>query len=189
MEFLFISPSEIKSTTVIGANVDQDKFIFVIADVQNTTILPLLGQELYEKVLSEAELNTLSGDYLEMYTKFIQPITKYQTVANYVLISNYMVDNGGTSIHQSNTKESVDENGLSRLANTYAGMADTFIDRFQEWIMHNPLPEYKTYQEGVDASKHVSNRGGWFFGEPSNAVIGRETQDDPFNRYNDLKWQ
>ena len=183
MEFLFISPSEIKATTVIGGNVDQDKFIFVIADVQNTTILPLLGQELYEKILSEAELNTLTGDYLEMYTKFIQPITKYQTVANYVLISNYMVDNGGTSIHQSNTKESVDENGLSRLANTYAGMADTFIDRFQEWIMHNPLPEYKTYQEGVDASKHVSNRGGWFFGEPSNSVIDREMRDDELINY------
>lgn len=100
-----------------------------------------------------------------------------------------MVDNGGTSIHQSSTKESVDDNGLSKLANTYAGMADTFIDRFQEWIMHNPLPEYKTYQEGVNANKNISNRGGWFFGLPSNSVIDREINEDPFNRYNNLKWQ
>ena len=189
MEFLFVSPSDIKSTTVIGGNVDNDKFLFVIADVQNTTILPLLGQELYEKILSEAETNTLSGDYLELYTKFVKPITKYQTVSNYVLISNYMVDNGGTSVHQSSNKEVVDDNGLSKLANTYAGMADTFIDRFQEWIMHNPLPEYKTYQEGVDANKNISNRGGWFFGLPSNSVMDREMNEDPFNRYNNLKWQ
>ena len=52
MEFLFVSPSDIKSTTVIGGNTDNDKFVFVIADVQNTTILPLLGQELSEKILS-----------------------------------------------------------------------------------------------------------------------------------------
>jgi len=186
MEFLFVSPSDIKSTTVIGGNVDVDKFVFVIADVQNTTILPLLGQELYEKILAEAEANTLTGDYLELYTKFVQPITKYQTVANYVLISNYMVDNGGTSVHQSNTKEAVDSDGLSKLANTYAGMADTFIDRFQEWICNHSLPEYKTYQEGVDASKHVSNRGGWFFGEPSNTIREREVQEDELINYR--KW-
>ena len=187
MEFLFVSPSDIKATTVIGGNVDNDKFVFVISDVQNTTILPLLGEELYNKIASEAESNTLSGKYLELYTKYIQPITKFQTVANYVLISNYMVDNGGTSIHQSSTKESVDDKGLSRLANTYAGMADTFIDRFQDWISYNDLPEYKTHQEGVDASRHMSNRGGWFFGLPSNSVMNRESLDN--DEINYRKWQ
>jgi hypothetical protein len=187
MEYLFISPTEIKATTVIGGNTDNDKFVFVISDVQNTTILPLLGQELYEKVSAEAEAGTLAGLYLEMYTKFVQPITKYQTVANYVMISNYMVDNGGTSIHQASSKQAVDESGLERLSNTYAGMADTYIDRFQEWIKFNHLTEYKIYQEGVDASKHVSNRGGWFFGLPSNAVMEQENQDEPFK--NDIRWQ
>ena len=65
------------------------------------------------------------------------------------------------------------------------------IEKQHDRIFTNSMAnyEYKTYQEGVDASKHVSNRGGWFFGEPSNAVMSRETQDDTFNRYNDLKWQ
>ena len=187
MEFLFVSPTEIKATTIIGGAVDVDKFVYIISDVQNTTILPLLGQELYSKILSEAETNTLVGDYAELYTNYVQPIVKYQTVANYVLISNYMVDNGGTTIHQSDNKQSVDEDGLSRLSGTYAGMADTYIDRFQEFIKYNPLPEYKTYQEGVDASKQVSNRGGWYFGLPSNAVMQRENQDEPFK--NDIRWQ
>ena len=187
MEFLFVSPSELKATTILGGNLDVDKYVYIIADVQNTTVLPLLGQELYTKIKDEAEANTLTGQYAELYTNYVQPIVKYQTVANYVLISNYMVDNGGTSTHQDSTKQSVDEKGLARLSNTYAGMADTFIDRFQEWIKYNPLPEYKTYQEGVDASKHVSNRGGWFFGLPSNAIIEQENQDEPFK--NDIRWQ
>ena len=187
MEFLFVSPTDIKATTVVGGNVDSDKFVFVISDVQNTTILPLLGQELYSKISAEAEAGTLAGEYLELYTKFVKPITKYQTVASYVMISNYMVDNGGTSVHQSSSKQAVDNDGLARLSNTYAGMADTFIDRFQEWIKYNPLPEYKTYQEGVDASKHISNRGGWFFGLPSNAIMEQENQDEPFK--NDIRWQ
>ena len=85
-QFLFISPTEIKQSTVVGGNVDDDKFVFVISDVQNTTILPLLGQELYDVILAGADAGNLTGLYLELYTKYVQPITKYQTVANFVLI-------------------------------------------------------------------------------------------------------
>ena len=92
-DFLFISPTEIKQTTVVGGNVDDDRFVFIISDVQNTVILPLLGQQLYDVILAGATANNLTGLYLELYTKYVQPITKFQTVANFVLISNYMVAN------------------------------------------------------------------------------------------------
>ena len=133
-EFLFISPTEIKQSTVVGGNVDDDKFVFVISDVQNTTILPLLGQELYEVILAGADADNLTGLYLELYTKYVQPITKFQTVANFVLISNYNVANGGSVSHTSDNAQLMSAEELTRLSNTYAGMADTFIDRFEEWI-------------------------------------------------------
>ncbi len=169
-QFLFISPTEIKQSTVVGGNVDDDKFVFVISDVQNTTILPLLGQELYDVILAGADAGNLTGLYLELYTKYVQPITKYQTVANFVLISNYMVANGGSVSHTSDNAQLMSAEELTRLSNTYAGMADTFIDRFEDWIVLNHLDEYKTTQDGVDASKHVSNRSGWYFGNPSNRI-------------------
>ena len=43
----------------------------------NTTILPLLGQELYDVILAGADAGNLTGLYLELYTKYVQPITKY----------------------------------------------------------------------------------------------------------------
>jgi len=164
MEFLFVSPTNLKSTTIIGGNVDNDKIVYIIGDVQNTTILPLLGQELYSIILEGARENVLTGLYLELYTNFVQPITKYQTVANYVLISNYMVDNGGSSIHNGETSTPMNATELKVLASTYSGMADTYIQRFEDWICRNHLDEYKMHQDGVDASKSISNRGGWFFG-------------------------
>ena len=161
-EFLFISPTKIKQSTIVGGNVDDDRIVFVISDVQNTTILPLLGQELYDVILAGADADNLTGLYLELYTKYVQPITKFQTVANFVLISNYNVANGGSVSHTSDNAQLMSAEELTRLSNTYAGMADTFIDRFEEWIVLNHLDEYKTTQDGVDASKHVSNRSGWF---------------------------
>ena len=73
-EFLFITPQELKSTTILGGNVDQDKFLFSIANVQIITIQRLLGTELYDVILSGAEADTLTGLYLELYDKFVKPI-------------------------------------------------------------------------------------------------------------------
>jgi hypothetical protein len=184
MEFLFVSPSTLKSTTIIGGNVDNDKIVYIISDVQNTTILPMLGQELYDVIYAGAEADTLTGLYLELYTKFVQPITKFQTVANYVLISNYMVDNGGSVIHNGETSTPMNSDELNILSSTYAGMSDTFLLRFDEWICRNHIDEYKLHQEGVDAQK-ITNRGGWFFGKPSNVIQQRRFLDgnDEWSEY------
>jgi len=164
MEFLFVSPTTLKAKTIIGGNVDNDKIVYIISDVQNTTILPLLGQELYDVISAGAEADNLTGLYLELYTKFVQPITKFQTVANYVMISNYMVDNGGSVIHNSETSTPMTMDELNVLSSTYAGMSDTYVNRFEDWITINYVEEYKTAQDGVDAIKGINNRGGWFFG-------------------------
>ena len=78
----------------------------------NTTILPLLGQQLYDVILAGATANTLTGLYLELYTKYIQPITKFQSVANFVLISNYLVTNGGSVSHTSDNAQLMSAGGV-----------------------------------------------------------------------------
>jgi len=70
-EFLFITPEEIASTTLLGGNVDPQKYLFCIANVQLTTIEPLLGSELYDKIYADAENNVLAGDYLTLYENYI----------------------------------------------------------------------------------------------------------------------
>ena len=74
-DFLFISPTEIKQTTIVGGGVDDDRFVFVISDVMNTTILPLLGQQLFDVILAGATASTLTGLYLESvsYTHLTLP--------------------------------------------------------------------------------------------------------------------
>ena len=66
---------------------------------------------------------------------------------------------------------------ISSLADTYSGMADTYIGRFEKWLCHNSIPEYKLYQDEVNASKTVTNRSGWFFGEPSNRIQARRFEE------------
>ena len=116
-EFLFITPQEMASTTVLGGNVDIDKYIFCIANVQLMTIEPLLGTELYNKIADEAEAETLAGLYLELYTRFVKPITKHKSMAEYIEIGQYIVDNGGIYKHTADNAEIVTKDEVLFLSN------------------------------------------------------------------------
>ena len=74
---------------------------------------------------------------------------------------------------------------INTLADTYSGMADTYIGRFEKWLCHNTIPEYKLHQDEVNASKTITNRSGWFFGAPSNRVQARifNEGDDDWSEY------
>jgi hypothetical protein len=160
-EFLFITPQEMTSTTILGGNVDIDKYIFCIANVQLTVIESLLGSELYNKILTDAESQTLTGDYLELYEEYIKPITKNKAIAEYVEISSYMVTNGGLFKHTGENIEVVDKQEAQFLSNKYNAYAQSLIVRFNKWICKHNLPEYKTYQDGVNASKNIKVTAGW----------------------------
>lgn len=160
-EFLFITPEELTSTTLLGGNVDPQKYRFCIANVQLTTIEPLLGTLLYEKIYDDAEADTLAGDYLVLYNKFVKPITKNEALAQYIEIASYMLSNGGLFKHTGDNIEVVDKQEAQFLAQKYSALAQMYVQRFNKWICKNPLTEYKTWQDEVNAHKDMKLTAGW----------------------------
>lgn len=160
-EFLFITPQEMASTTVLGGNVDIDKYIFCIANVQLTVIEPLLGTELYDKILTDAENDDLSGLYLTLYNNYVKPITKNKATAEYIEIGQYMVDNGGIYKHTGADIEVVSKDEVMFLSNKYNALAQMYILRFNKWICKNVIPEFKTYQDEVNANRDMKVTAGW----------------------------
>jgi len=162
-EILFITKTEMTNTTILGGNVDFDKYSFCVLDTQLRVLEPLLGTELYEKIKTDLEDETLSGLYLEMFNDYVKPITKFASVANYLEIASYMVDNGGIYKHVTDNKQVVEKNEVMSLVQKYNGMTDMFIIRFQKWICNNNLIEYKMYQDKVNADKDIKTIFGWKF--------------------------
>lgn len=160
-ELLFITPEEMTSSTILSGNTDTDKYLFCILNVQLTTIEPLLGTELYDKIKTDKENNTLAGDYLELYNDFIKPITKNEALAQYIEIASYMVDNGGIYKHTGENLEVVDKQEVQFLAGKYKSLAQMYVARFEKWICRNPLPEYKLGQDEVNAMKDINLNIGW----------------------------
>jgi len=164
-ERLFITPQEMTSSTILSGNTDIDKYRFCINSVQITTVEPLLGTELYDKIITDlgndAGTGDLAGLYLELYTDFIKPITKNEALAQYIEIASYIVDNGGVFKHTGDNLEVVDKAEVQYLAEKYKALAQMYVQRFNKWICKNSITEYKTSQDEVDAMKGINLLGGW----------------------------
>ena len=162
MEYLLIDPTTISKTTILGGNVDIDKYRYCIYNVQLLVLEPLLGTELYAKILADAEANTLAGLYLDLYTKFVKPIVKNEALAEYLEVASYLVTNGGIYKHTAENSEIVDKQEAQFLAGKYHSIGQALIQRFEKWICHNTITEYKTWQDEVNASKNIKTTGGWY---------------------------
>lgn len=163
-ETLFITPDEIISTTIMGGNVDPDRYVMNIAFVQVTVIEPMLGTELYDKIIEDFENDELEGDYLTLFNNFVKPITKNQAVGEYIEVSSFLVENGGTFKHSADNREQPTRKEIDLLAGKYKGMAEMYVSRFEKWICNNSISEYKHYQDEVNAQK-TQTIGGLFFSD------------------------
>ncbi len=161
---LFIQPSEMTETTILGGNVDIDKYTFCIANVQISVIEPLLGTELYDKMMSD--FPTFAGDYSTLYTEFIKPITKHAAIAKYIAIASYTLANGGLFKHSPDNAEVVDRDEAQSLSQEYSALAQMYVLRFEKWICKNSLDEFKRSQDEVNAQS-IKTTAGWYFGNSS----------------------
>lgn len=163
-ETLLLSPQEIAQTTVMSGNIDIDKYLFLIENVQLTLIQPLLGTELYEKIKTDYQNNALAGLYLDLYNKFIKDILKNQTTAEYIEVCSYSVNNKGIYTHQAENEVVPERSEIETFANKYRSNADVFIKMFYKWICKNPIPEYKTHQDEVNANQDIQMMNTFYFG-------------------------
>lgn len=187
MAFLFVAPSEIAETTIIGGNVDLDKYVYTIELVQISVIEPLLGTELYDKIASEAEAVSLAGDYLFLYENFVQKIVKYQAVAEVLDTLSYVVDNGGIFKNQPENTETVSKDEVQFLSQKYSGIAQMYVHRFNKWICKNQITEYKTVQDEVNAERYMKLTGGWYFGSKNGLTEDQLGFSDNTNDYLELE--
>ena len=67
MEYLLLSDQELLQNTVLGGNIDTDKYKICVQDAQLSKLIEILGEDLYEKIKTDYENDDLSGDYLELY--------------------------------------------------------------------------------------------------------------------------
>ncbi len=148
METLLIQPSEIVENTPLGGNVDIDKYLPLIVDVQLLVIEPLIGSELYEIL----KISPLSTENTTILNDYIKPIIRHQVVAEYIEQGAYAITNGGVFRHQPKDSAVVEKADLIYFAGIQRSKAQTYIDRYKK----------KYDKNSCDKNNINKLTGGWY---------------------------
>ena len=141
---LFISRTDLVRNSILDGNVYTDKFIQFIKLGQEIDIQNLLGTDLYNRISTDIENSTLTGDYLALVSDYIQPTLIWFAQVNYIPFAAYQIKNGGVFKHSSETAENVNKNEVDYLVGKAREYANYYSTRLVDHLCFNQskFPEY-----------------------------------------------
>ena len=161
---LFITPKDLKSNSILNGNVDQDLFLNFIKISQQMHVQNYLGTKLYDAITTKITTSTLTGDYLDLVTDYVQPMLIHFAMVDYLPFANYQIRNGGVFKHRSENSESTTKDELDILVQKHRTFADFYAKRFVDYmaISANTLfPEYWTNSNNDMFPDTNPNPTGW----------------------------
>lgn len=141
-ELLLLKANDIARYTNISGNIDTDRLTPHILNAQRTQIKRILGTELYNKILSDFENNSLSGKYEEIYEDFVVDMLVNYAAYFIVLFNGLRVENAGNLYNQPDNASSAEIEDSEKVANRYKQIAASVELEFTKWIKQNSIPEY-----------------------------------------------
>ena len=143
---LFIKREDLIRNSILDGNVDTDKFIQFIKIAQQIHVRNYLGTDLYDKIGNDIIAGTLTGDYLTLVNKYIQPMLIHYAMVDYLPFAAYQVKNNGVYKHTSENAETVNKSEIDYLVNKEREFAEYYTRRFIDFMSYNEnlYPEYRS---------------------------------------------
>ena len=162
-EGLFIQRNDIVKFTALQGNVDTDKFIQFVKIAQDTHVQNYLGTDLFNKIQSDIEGSTLTGDYLALVTDHVKFMTLHWAMVEYLPFTAYTIANKGVYKHTSETGEVVDKNEIDYLVEKQRKIAEHYTQRFIDYMCYNQssFPEYNSNSNDDMYPDRNTNFSGW----------------------------
>lgn len=170
MATYLITSEEIRLNTPMGGNVDSDKFVNFIYDVQIMVLEPTLGTKLYDKIITDFNADSLAGLYLQMFNDYIKPVLWHSVFAEYVKIGSIIVGNGGMYKHVAQDAETASIEDINYVAKNAQSKADTYLDRLIRFLCDQDanIPEYTLNQDNdydLDPRRAMQTISGWWLAD------------------------
>ena len=161
-----LNAQEIKSNTSMGGNVDPDKFMHLLYDVQVLILEPTLGTALYNKIVTDFDADTLAGDYLEMFNNYIKPVLWHSVYAQYLRDGIVLAQNTGIYENSPENGSPADIENIKYVSKSAQSKADVYLERLERYLCDKNIPEYDNSQENdydIDP-QDVNTLSGWYLG-------------------------
>jgi len=137
-----ISIDEIALLSGFDSNIDNNSISPFIFMAQNSDIKRVLGTDLYDKIVSDYENETLAGVYETIYNDYASIILAYYTCSYYLKLGSFKVSqNGAYLVTPENTAQLTDEE-RSRKADLYEKLAVNLEIKLIEYLNTLVIPEW-----------------------------------------------
>lgn len=140
---LFISADYLKKNGPIQQNVDDDLLKPIIILAQAKYILATIGSQLYDKISTDIQTNSLSGNYQTLLENYIQPtLVQYCLYEGIFQIHNQITNKGVLNKSSENSVPSSDNNVIY-LENKARTNGEYFSQRMINYLRanHTLFPE------------------------------------------------
>ena len=160
---LFINRTDLVRNSIIDGTVDLNKFIQFIKIAQEIDIRNLTGTDLYNRISTDIENGTLTGDYLTLVQDYIQPMLIWFAQVNYIPFAAYQIKQGGIYKHTSETAETVNKNEVDYLVGKAREYANYYSTRFVDYMCFNQslFPEYTSNTNDDISPDRDTTFNGW----------------------------
>ena len=162
-EILFVSPSDVIKRTGINGNVDRDQMIQFIKIAQDIHVQGILGTKLFNKIKSDITKDSLSEDYLALFTDYIQDMVIHYSAIEILPYIHYKVANGGIYTKGSENGNSVTKEDLDYLVQKERDIAEHYARRFVDHMAfyNSKFPEYNSASDDDMYPSKNQNFNGW----------------------------
>jgi hypothetical protein len=159
-----ITSQEIKTNTSMGGNVDPDKFMHLLYDVQVLILEPSLGTALYDKIVTDFEADNLSGDYLQLFNSYIKPVLWHSVYAQYLRDGIILAQNTGIYENSPENASQADIENVKYVSKSAQSKADVYLERMERYLCDKSIPEYSNSQDNdYDLEpKEINTISGWY---------------------------
>ena len=157
---LLLKEDDISKNTPLSGNVEVSRLIPAIKSAQLIFIKPVLGTELYNKILNDFIVDNLTGLYEEMYEVFIKPMLIHKSTSHYFTFGAYQITSKGIYKAGGTDGEGLTKNEIDYMVKAQDSFYQNFKNELWGFLKENEdsIPEYST----VKRTKRV-NYGGWSF--------------------------
>lgn len=139
---LLLKPNDIPRLTSLSGNIDIDKIAPHVFTAQLNDVRRILGTNLYNKILSDYEADTLADEYLTIYNDYVLMMLAYYSAYYFIGMGSYKIVNNGIVKMTVEGGTSIDMKEADILANKYKGMAGTYEIGLNDYLSTISIPEY-----------------------------------------------
>jgi len=146
---LLLSDEDLTRNTILGGNIDKDRYRYKIKTAQKRFIKKDLGKELYDALLSAyvSGNGVLTGRLSELYEDSVKDMLIHKSAELYLFDGAYMVSDNGISKIQSDNSVSIEQKETNLLVIQYRTIYDDYKQDMIKFLNDNKdiYPEWNSH--------------------------------------------